>query len=169
MIEFSCNNCGRKLGVKDELAGKRGKCPGCKNAIVVPEKTILINFNCENCGEAISAPGTRAGKERTCPKCKHTLVVPAAHNLTFLDVREEYKIANQPASRADPIEEALEQEQESKEAAEPDTERNLPWIIDIFLYPISYDRLHLQCCLHLSGNGDGPSLGSLLLPLSGET
>ena len=137
MIKFSCNNCGRKIGVKDELAGKRGKCPGCKNAIVVPEKTILINFTCENCGEAISAPGTRAGKEGTCPKCKYALVVPAAHNLTLLDVREEYRIANQPASRVDPIEEAIGQEQESKEEAESDTERKLPWIIDIFLYPIS--------------------------------
>ena len=141
MIKFSCNNCGRKIGVKDELAGKRGKCPGCKNAIVVPEKTILINFTCENCGEAISAPGTRAGKEGTCPKCKVTLLIPAAHNLTLLDVREEYKIQDQPASQADPIEEAIEREQESKEATESDTERKLPWIIDIFMYPTSVSGL----------------------------
>ena len=86
MIKFTCNNCGRKLGVKDELAGKRGKCPECHSLVAVPEKTILINFNCENCGEAISASGPRAGKEGTCPKCMHRLVVPAAHNLTLLDV-----------------------------------------------------------------------------------
>lgn len=36
MISFSCSACGERLKVKDELAGKKGKCPKCKNAVVVP-------------------------------------------------------------------------------------------------------------------------------------
>ena len=137
MIKFICNNCGRKLGVRDELAGKRGKCPECHRLVEVPEKTILINFSCENCGETISAPGPRAGKEGTCPKCRHTLVVPAAHNLTLLDVGEQYRLQDRPTSQPSASEDVIEQERESEEEVESDTGRKLPWIIDIFLYPTS--------------------------------
>jgi hypothetical protein len=35
MIDFTCNQCGRKHQVKDEMQGKKGKCP-CGNSIVVP-------------------------------------------------------------------------------------------------------------------------------------
>ena len=35
-IEFDCPQCGKKLRVRDELAGKKGKCPGCGNVVVVP-------------------------------------------------------------------------------------------------------------------------------------
>src|SRR4051812_16654510 len=37
MISFSCISCQKKLAVKDELAGKKVKCPGCGNAVVVPQ------------------------------------------------------------------------------------------------------------------------------------
>ena len=33
---FGCPNCGKELRVKDELAGKKGKCPGCGNTITAP-------------------------------------------------------------------------------------------------------------------------------------
>ncbi len=36
MIEFRCDTCGRHHAVKDDYAGKRGKCP-CGNVIAVPE------------------------------------------------------------------------------------------------------------------------------------
>ncbi|MBY0228146.1 MAG: hypothetical protein K2W96_02580 [Gemmataceae bacterium] len=35
-IEFSCPECDRSLKVKDELAGRRVKCPGCQSALTVP-------------------------------------------------------------------------------------------------------------------------------------
>jgi len=35
-IRFTCSHCSRSLTVKDELAGKRGRCPHCKQVIVVP-------------------------------------------------------------------------------------------------------------------------------------
>ena len=35
-IEFSCAECDRTIKVKDELAGRRVKCPGCATAITVP-------------------------------------------------------------------------------------------------------------------------------------
>ena len=149
MIKFSCDNCGYKIGAKDEKAGKRGKCPGCGGVIVVPEKNILVNFSCENCGEKISALPIQAGKKGKCPKCKFTLVVPAAHDLTLLDARDEYKVQDQPPSQSSTPEEVIEQEQELEEESaaeedESDAGRRLPWIVDLFLYPISVSgMIHL--------------------------
>src|SRR6185437_6872201 len=34
-IEFSCA-CGKRFKVRDELAGKRGKCTGCGKAVLIP-------------------------------------------------------------------------------------------------------------------------------------
>src|SRR5277367_1465168 len=36
MISFNCSQCGEKLKVKDELAGKKGKCPRCQHSVTVP-------------------------------------------------------------------------------------------------------------------------------------
>lgn len=35
-IEFRCEKCQKKFKVKDELAGKKIKCPGCKEPTTVP-------------------------------------------------------------------------------------------------------------------------------------
>jgi DNA-directed RNA polymerase subunit RPC12/RpoP len=35
-IEFACSKCKKKLKVKDELAGKKIKCPGCSSPVAVP-------------------------------------------------------------------------------------------------------------------------------------
>jgi hypothetical protein len=37
MIKFSCENCGRKIRAPEIHAGKKGKCPKCKNIVVVPK------------------------------------------------------------------------------------------------------------------------------------
>jgi len=140
MIKFSCDKCGHKLGVRDELAGKRGNCPKCQRVVVVPEKSILVGFVCESCGEKISAIHTRAGKKGKCPKCKTTLAVPIAHDLTLLDPPTRYEIQDQPTGPSSTPEESIEQESEEDSAAEGDKsagDRNLPWPIDIFLYPTS--------------------------------
>src|SRR5688500_8784987 len=35
MIDTTCPHCNRRLKVPDEAAGKRGRCPGCKNPFTV--------------------------------------------------------------------------------------------------------------------------------------
>lgn len=35
-IEFHCSHCGKKIKAPDEHAGKRGKCPSCKNSVYIP-------------------------------------------------------------------------------------------------------------------------------------
>jgi hypothetical protein len=37
MIRVTCEACGKSFGAKDELAGRKGKCPGCGEPIVVPQ------------------------------------------------------------------------------------------------------------------------------------
>lgn len=41
MIEFKCSNCGKQLRVKDDAAGKKGKCPQCGTELTVPEAEFV--------------------------------------------------------------------------------------------------------------------------------
>jgi len=43
MIAFPCTHCGKDLKVKDELAGKRVKCPGCRKAVAVPQLAASLS------------------------------------------------------------------------------------------------------------------------------
>ena len=40
MIEFDCPACRSRLYIKDEFAGKRGKCPHCSDVIDVPTRSV---------------------------------------------------------------------------------------------------------------------------------
>ncbi|MFO0884401.1 MAG: hypothetical protein U0894_09465 [Pirellulales bacterium] len=35
-IAVNCSHCGKTLKVKDEFAGKKGKCPSCNGSIPIP-------------------------------------------------------------------------------------------------------------------------------------
>lgn len=39
-IRFPCPDCGAKLNVKSELAGKRGVCPKCQSKIQIPAESV---------------------------------------------------------------------------------------------------------------------------------
>jgi hypothetical protein len=39
-IAVSCSQCGSQLRVKDELAGRRGKCPKCQGVIQIPSRSV---------------------------------------------------------------------------------------------------------------------------------
>jgi hypothetical protein len=48
MFEFHCPECNRKIKVKRELAGRKGRCPGCSTNITVPvlqqpETVVALN------------------------------------------------------------------------------------------------------------------------------
>ncbi len=36
-MQFCCTTCGRKLTVDDAQAGRKGRCPQCKNTVTVPK------------------------------------------------------------------------------------------------------------------------------------
>lgn len=83
MIKFLCKNCGQKFTVSDQQAGKKGKCPKCKQTIVIPpagqesaQKTSIIKFRCPNCNQKIGVAADYAGKHVRCAKCKNPMLVP---------------------------------------------------------------------------------------------
>lgn len=65
MIVFNCNICAKKLQVKDESGGKKVKCPGCNQVVIVPEKEIKLEIDA---ADKPTAKSSEAGKKR-CPTC----------------------------------------------------------------------------------------------------
>jgi serine/threonine protein kinase len=57
MISFACSSCGKKLSVKDELAGKRVKCPACG------KPTLIVAL-------------TQTGAQTGAPKAKGSQTIP---------------------------------------------------------------------------------------------
>ena len=169
MIRFYCEHCAHKISVPDKDVGKQGKCPKCGNVLVVPAESTVIEFNCENCDRKISVPKSQAGKKSICPKCGNTFIIPVTQlpdaaatqdyskDLTtrsldslidsiLLDVKEQYKLKDEPAGQSNVSEKAIDRQQEHTEDVELAEQRKLPWIVDIFLYPFN-----LAGVIHLIG------------------
>jgi tetratricopeptide (TPR) repeat protein len=107
-INFKCPNakCSKPFVVKDELAGKRSKCPACGKPLTIPLKTTAasteahleelaaaalidapvaegpakpaqtVDFTCPQCEEPIQLPAELQGKQTPCPKCRRIIKVP---------------------------------------------------------------------------------------------
>jgi len=93
MITFCCKNCNQKISVAETLAGRKGKCPKCKQLLIVPESNTphqvtnqisphneslpeavaegkkLISFKCLMCDSDIQAPKSSIGQVMECPEC----------------------------------------------------------------------------------------------------
>jgi hypothetical protein len=86
MIRCKCKNCGYEIKTYDKLAGKRVRCPKCKEPVQIPQSeggrspkgTNIIKFRCPNCNQKIGLPPKYAGKMVRCAKCEHRLRVPQA-------------------------------------------------------------------------------------------
>lgn len=129
MIRFHCENCGQKFSVPETLAGKRGRCPKCKNIVVVPKT--------ENAAPVTDQSNFSDSKVRT----KYSGLDSA-----MFDIPQEDATANQINSQDSVAEKGLEElqklvERSATDETEPVGNRKLPWIIDIFLYPMSMSGL----------------------------
>jgi len=91
IIKFHCKNCGRKFSVPQIHAGKKGKCPKCKNIVVVPK---------------VQTAGT-VTKQSNSTDTK-TSSKSSAYNVTLLDAIEKDKIQDQPISQPSVSEKAAE-------------------------------------------------------------
>ena len=84
MIRVNCGNCGQKIKTDDTYAGKRVRCPKCKEPLQIPQgeggtspsQSAIIKFRCPNCSQKIGVSQDYAGKVVKCAKCKHRLRVP---------------------------------------------------------------------------------------------
>ena len=76
-IEHACT-CGAKLKVKDELAGRKIKCPRCSQVSTVAEPTIpteMIPIRCQ-CGKSYQAKSSMSGKSFKCSACEQMVSIP---------------------------------------------------------------------------------------------
>ncbi|MBL7152812.1 MAG: hypothetical protein ISS79_03785 [Phycisphaerae bacterium] len=129
MIRFNCPNCSQKFKVPEDRAGKKGKCPKCKNSILIPDSQIVAD---------LLVPGPAADIQKA-PEI-------SPYNLTFLDTPQKAETKTEvPEPYADP--DTAEQDQSmlllgyGRSEAEPPAERKYPWPIDILLYPVSVSSL----------------------------
>jgi len=120
MIRFACERCGRRLSVADTYAGKRGKCPHCKQVVRVPARPDASpEIEIEP-----PAPKSPAG--------------PSARDLALLDLQPRSPQEKDSDEVADAQVAALE----SAQVAGDDSEcEGPPRFTDAFLYPASLNGL----------------------------
>lgn len=119
-IRFRCPHCEKPLAVKDHLAGKKGACPVCKKALVIPAPVSApadvedlaaaaladnpaetppvdegppktIDFTCDFCDEELHLPLSEAGKKMPCPECRRIIRIPVPDENKPKDWRELIK------------------------------------------------------------------------------
>ena len=102
-IQVTCS-CGKSVAAPSKLAGKKVKCPGCKEPLQVPSangksasgksasgksasgkstngksaangSSAAIKASC-SCGKSFKAPAKAAGKKVRCPACKEPVTIP---------------------------------------------------------------------------------------------
>ena len=70
-IKVACQ-CGQQFVAKDELAGKRVKCPKCGTALTIPQPGAGQGGAKQQLSDLLDDAGLRAGLRR-CPGCGFTL------------------------------------------------------------------------------------------------
>jgi hypothetical protein len=121
MITFSCA-CGKSIKVKDEHAGKKGKCPACQQVVRVPKPepvavesapagddffSKMLEQSYEQQGKNIAADEPKLAPEESAP--------PPGISPELLAEIKKRKAANEPEVQA----------------------RKLPFFLDVFLFPLS--------------------------------
>lgn len=128
MIKFNCEKCGQRLSVPETRAGKKGRCPNCKNIIVIPENQIIDLLADQN-DTGIDDPWSKNPSD----------------NAIFQEIINKDQTQNESLGFSSGPEKDSEYKQESEEGssnnAELPPERKLVWFLDIFLYPICLSGL----------------------------
>ncbi len=112
MIQFECKHCGMRLRVPQTQAGKKGRCPKCKGAIVVP--AIPPADPADDTDFLDVAPKAQVPNETANP-CR-----PSEEAVQDLRDSSEHNVA--------------------PEAGAPDAPRP-PWPIDAIVYPLNVSGL----------------------------
>ncbi len=59
-FNFTCSNCGKTLKVREELAGRRAKCPYCRAAVSVPDQSASEGASREDTEAGTPGPDATA-------------------------------------------------------------------------------------------------------------
>jgi predicted Zn finger-like uncharacterized protein len=79
MIEFTCPHCGKAFRVKDEAAGKQGKCPACQETVEVPGRQAATQV-AEPAAAQAAPPPVQAVPAAAAPSAAAAAVAPSAGN-----------------------------------------------------------------------------------------
>jgi DNA-directed RNA polymerase subunit RPC12/RpoP len=124
VIRFRCDNCGRKFGLPERHAGKTGNCPNCGNLLVVPKAS-----------SSPPAPPMEAS-DASRPSSGRGVV-----NASLLDLPQK-KQATESAPGDSTAEQSFDEQLalitgHRTQPPEPPPARRLPWVIDVFFYPLN--------------------------------
>ncbi|MBP7052342.1 MAG: hypothetical protein KBE65_15120 [Phycisphaerae bacterium] len=124
-MKFACEHCGRLLSVADRQAGRKGRCPQCKRAVNIP-----VTAPEETAEPTVPAGSKATGGTKVSLRDSLLLDLPPVN-------------AAEQARTAEAVKEKLKAVKAGyllKEHEEP-LQRPLPWIVDIFLYPLNRQAL----------------------------
>jgi DNA-directed RNA polymerase subunit RPC12/RpoP len=125
IIKFRCENCGQKFSVHKNNAGKKGRCPKCKNIVIIPEL------------ESTNSTLRQGDSEESKINSKYSaydlslLAIPQKDNTQDLSLNHTETAGSSDEDNQEPVE----------DAEETPALRRLPWLVEIFLYPISTSGL----------------------------
>ncbi|MCP4611650.1 MAG: hypothetical protein GY845_23320 [Planctomycetes bacterium] len=126
IIKFLCENCGQKFSVHKNNAGKKGRCPKCKNIVTIPEL------------ESTNSTIRQSDSEESKINSKYS-----AYDLSLLAMPQKDETQELPLSNTETAEsnDEYNQEPEEESAEETSASYRLPGFVDIFLYPTSASGL----------------------------
>lgn len=73
-LEITCSNCGKRLSASLDQAGRRGRCPFCRTANLMPvvKRIPPPSADCPSCGMTIEP---KPKFRRKCPHCREWLMI----------------------------------------------------------------------------------------------
>jgi hypothetical protein len=118
----------------------------------------MIKFECPSCNAHIRVPDEHAGKRGKCPKCHQRVTVPALPEAQDdLLLLEPLDMPAVPQSFVEDLPSACPEAGEMSDAESPSQagQRRAPWLIDVFLYPMTqtgFIHLAIFVCIPLLVN-----------------
>lgn len=124
-MKFCCEHCGWPLSVADGQAGRKGRCPRCKRPVTIP--TTLAAPVALHAASTTGSPAAAKSSPRDpllfdMPPADAVGTGATGEPLTAEETRERLR-----AMQGDYL----------LRTSEKPPERPLPWVIDIFLYPLN--------------------------------
>jgi hypothetical protein len=124
---FHCGNCGSRLTVPEGRAGKKGRCPKCKQTLIVPAPSAVEAEQAEQSAALANVQPDQAS---------------SLYDMNLLDVPKPEKIeapVTEPDEEAEAVFERLRAMHGGRLPGEAEEipERKLPWMIDILFYPMN--------------------------------
>jgi len=120
MIKVRCAKCGKTLNIPDQFAGKKGKCPGCQEMLIIPAASAEVSAAAP-APPKVRKPAPPASVEEVeeVEEAQEVEEEPAEE----VEAEEEERIADRPANRRS---RPAEDEEEERVARQPARKRSRP-------------------------------------------